>query len=130
MGCKHRKADRRFKTNWRVYNLAMKYEDEWFIKNAKKIIDEMPEPWEVFKRGRPSHPPKALVLALLIKQKHKKTYRSLESFLREEERYKKLGFSRPPSKSTLQEAMVKIPTDYIEKLEQRISNVLKKKNIS
>ncbi|HEC75887.1 MAG TPA: hypothetical protein ENI33_01335, partial [Thermoplasmatales archaeon] len=82
MGCnKDKKVDRKFKTNWKIYNLAMKNEDEWFIQNAKKIIDRMPEPWEISKRGRPPHPPKSLVLALLLKSKHQKTYRGLESFL-------------------------------------------------
>jgi len=105
----------------------MKYEDEWFIQNAKEIIDKMPEPWETSKMGRPpKHPPKSQVLALLFKSKHQKTYRSLESFLREDERYKKLGFNYPPGKSTLQEAMAKVPKEYLEKLESNLSKILKK----
>jgi hypothetical protein len=136
MGCQQegqqdRKVDRKFKTNWKVYNLAMKHEDKWFIQNAKEIVDKMPEPWETGKMGRPpKHPAKSLVLALLLKSKHQKTYRSLESSLWGDERYKKLGFTYPPSKSTLQEAMVKVPECYLEKLESELSTVLKKpKNI-
>lgn len=136
MGCKQKdkedkKVDRKFKTNWKVYDFAMKHEDEWFIQQAKEIIDEMPEPWEQSKMGRPpKHPPKSLVLSLLFKSKHQKTYRGLESFLREDERYKKLGFTSPPGKSTLQEAMEKVPEEYIEKLEAELSTILKKRKTS
>jgi hypothetical protein len=107
----------------------MKHEDEWFIQNAKEIIKEMPEPWERNKMGRPpKHPPKALMLALLLKSKHQKTYRELESFLMENNRYKTLGFTNPPGKSTLQEAMVRVPEGYLEKLELSLSSVLKKRS--
>lgn len=128
---KRKKIDRKLKTNWKIYDLAMKHEDEWFIYNAKEIIDKMPEPWEISKMGRPpKHPSKSLVLALLIKSKDQKTYRSLESFLREDDRYKKLGFTSPPSKTTLQEAMAKLPEGYLENLEIELSGILKKpKNI-
>jgi len=134
MGCKQKKKkdkkkDRKFKTNWKIYNLAMKHEDEWFIQHAKEIIKRMPEPWEHGKMGQPQkHPPKSQVLALLLKSKHQKTYRELESYLRENKRYKTLDFISPPGKSTLQEAMVKIPEGYLEKLEKGLATVLKKQN--
>ena len=48
-----KKPDRKFKTNWKVYDLAMKHEDEWFIQNAEEIINKIPEPWETGKMGRP-----------------------------------------------------------------------------
>ncbi|RLF62797.1 MAG: hypothetical protein DRN31_03645 [Thermoplasmata archaeon] len=128
---KRKETDRKLKTNWKIYDLAMKYEDEWFIQNAKKVIDKMPEPWETSKMGRPpKHPPKSLVLALFIKTKDCRTYRNTESFLRENDRYKKLGFTSPPGKTTLQEAMAKLPEYYLEKLEMELSGILKKpKNI-
>jgi hypothetical protein len=134
MGCKQKekadkKKDRKFKTNWKIYNLAMKHEDEWFIQNAKKIIKRMPEPWERGTMGQPQkHPPKSLALALLLKSKHQKTYRELESFLREDARYKTLGFTSSPGKSTLQEAMVKVPEGYLKELESELATVLKKQN--
>ena len=134
MGCKQRekadkKNDRKFKTNWKIYNLAMKHEDEWFIQNAKEIIKRMPEPWEHGKMGPPQkHPPKSQILALLLKSKHQKTYRELESFLMEDGRYKTLGFTSTPGKSTLQEAMAKVPEGYLKRLETDISTVLKKQN--
>lgn len=134
MGCKQKekadkKKDRKFKTNWKIYNLAMKHEDEWFIQNAKEIIKRMPEPWERGKMGQPQkHPPKSQALALLLKSKHQKTYRELESFLIEDERYKTLGFTSPPGKSTLQEAMAKVPEGYLEKLESGLATILKKQN--
>ena len=105
----------------------MKYEDEWFIQHAKEIIKRMPEPWKKGKRGPPQkHPPKSQVLALLLKSKHQKTYRELESYLEEDGRYKNLGFSSVPGKSTLQEAMEKVPESYLEELESDLSSVLKK----
>jgi len=92
----------------------------------------MPEPWKPSKKGRPpKHQAKPLLLALLLKKKHQKTYRELESYLREDERYKQLGFNTPPGKSTLQEAMVKVPESYLIRLESELSMVLKKqKNTS
>jgi len=128
---KRKKIDRKLKTNWKIYDIAMKNEDEWLIQNAKEIIYKMPEPGETSKMGRPpKHPPKSLVLALLIKSKDRKAYRSLESFLREDARYKKLGFTSPPGKTTLQEAMAKHSEEYLEKLEIVLSDTLKKpKNI-
>lgn len=134
MGCKlkektGKKKDRKFKTNWKIYNLAMKHEDEWFIQHAKEIIKKRPEPWERGTMGQPQkHPPKSQVLALLLKSKHQKTYRELESFLREDGRYKTLGFTSPPGKSTLQEAMDKMPEGYLEGLESELATVLKKQN--
>jgi hypothetical protein len=97
--------------------------------NHKK---EMPEPWELSTKGRsPKHPAKPQVLALLLKKKHQKTYRELESYLLEDDRYKRLGFTSPPGKSTLQEAMVKVPVSYLMHLESKLSMVLKKqKNTS
>ena len=133
MGCKHHnkeenKPDRKFKINWKIYDLAMKHEDEWFIKNAKEVIKRMPEPWELSSMGRPpKHPAKPQVLALLLKKKHKKTYRELESYLLEDDRYKRLGFTSLPGKSTLQEAMVKVPVSYLMHLESELSMVLKKR---
>ena len=128
MGCKKQKGtDRKVQTNWKVYDLAMKNEDTWFIQHALEILDEMPEPWEEHTMGRPpTHPPKSLVLALLIKVKHRRTYRGIESFLREDDRYKKLGFATPPGKSTLQEAMEKVPESYLKDVEKRLSERLKK----
>jgi len=134
MGCTRKnqtkkKVDRRFKTNWKIYDLARKHEDEWFIQNAKEIIERMPEPWETSKMSRPpKHPPKPQVLALLSRSKHQKTYRELESFLRENNRYKTLGFTSPPSKSTPQEAMARVPKEYLENLESSLSSILKKQN--
>ena len=65
---KRKETDRKLKTNWKICDLAMKYEDEWFIQNAKKVIDKMPEPWETSKMGRPpKHPPKSLVWHCLSK---------------------------------------------------------------
>jgi len=130
MGCKKQKRiDRKLQTNWKVYNLAMKNEDAWFIRHAMEILDGMPEPWDENAMGRPlKHPPKSLVLALLVKVKHRKTYRGTESYLREDDRYLKLGFTTPPGKSTLQEAMEKVPESYLEDVEQRLSERLKKRN--
>lgn len=130
MGCKKQEqADRKLKTNWKVYNLAMKNEDEWFIQHAREILDAMPEPWEEHTMGRPlKHPPKSLLLALLIKMKHQKTYRGTESYLREDDRYKRLGFTSPPGKSTLQEAMEKVPEKYLEEVERQLSERLKKRS--
>ena len=89
----------------------------------------MPEPWEHGKMGQPQkHPPKSQALALLLKSKHQKTYRELESFLREDKRYKALGFTSPPGKSTLQEAMERVPEGYLEELESELATVLKKQN--
>lgn len=136
MGCQQKdkedkRVDRKLKTNWKIYDLAMKQEDEWFIQQAKEIIDEMLEPWKQSKMGRPpKHPPKSLVLVLLLKPKHQKSYRGLESFLREGKRYKQLGFTSPPGKSTLQEAMAKVPEEYLEGIEEKLSAILKKREIS
>jgi hypothetical protein len=133
MGCKHhnkeeKKPDRKFKINWKIYDLAMKHEDTWFIHHAQKIIEQMPEPWESTTMGRPpKHPAKPQVLALLLKMKHRKTYRELESYLLEDDRYKRLGFTSPPGKSTLQEAMEKVPVSYLVHLESELSTVLKKR---
>jgi hypothetical protein len=105
----------------------MKHEDEWCIKNAKEIIKMMPELWKHGKMVQPQkHPPKSQALALILKSKYQKTYRELESYLGENKRYKTLGFISSPGKSTLQEAMVKIPESYLEKLEKGLATVFKK----
>jgi len=48
---KRKKIDRKLKTNWKIYDIAMKNEYEWFVQNAKEIIDKMPEPWETSEIG-------------------------------------------------------------------------------
>ena len=48
---KRKKIDRKSKTNWKIYDIAMKNEYEWFVQNAKEIIDKMPEPWETSEIG-------------------------------------------------------------------------------
>lgn len=120
--------DRKFRPNWSVYDLAMKNEDEWFIENAKRILEGMPNPWEKPKRGRPyDHPPKSLVIAILLKIEQKKTYREDESYLRTNGLYKKLGFRTPPTKSTLHRAMERIPQGYIDELDRELKELLKKR---
>jgi hypothetical protein len=130
MGCTEtengRKTDRKFKINWPVYDLAMKNEDGWFIDNAMKLVEDMPPPWEINRRGRPCHPPKPLVVVILLKIKHKKTYRELESHLKANDLYKKLGFKTPPSKSTIHKAMGKLPQEYIDDLDLKLEEMLKR----
>jgi|GEM_PF-1390772 len=118
--------DRKLRRNWKVWNLAYKYEDEWFLETARRVVEEMPDPWPVQVMGRPPHPPKGLFLSCVYKVKKKIGYRGVESELEANPGLvKKLCLLRPVGKSTLQEAMDKIPEEYADKFLRKLNEKFK-----
>jgi hypothetical protein len=126
------KLDRKLKRNWKVWNLAYKYEDEWFLERARETIKRMPNPWERSEMGRPpKHSAKGLFLACVYKVKKRLSYRGLESELISNEGLpRKLLLEGPVSKSTLQEAMARITGGYADAFLARLNDALKKRPTS
>lgn len=124
-----RNPDRRLKRNWKVWNLAYKHEDDWFLETARETVKTMPDPWERPTRGRPPmHPAKGLFLACIYKVKKKLSYRGMESELHHNETLPgKLLLRGPVGKSTLHEAMIRITEEYADAFLARLNEGLKKR---
>lgn len=124
-----KKPDRKLKRNWRVWNLAYKYEDDWFLERARETIRDMPDPWQKSEMGRPpEHPSKSLFLACIYKTKKRLSYRELESELISNAGLPgKLLLKGPVAKSTLHEAMARITGEYADAFLARLNESLKKR---
>ncbi|MBN2603640.1 MAG: transposase [Candidatus Thermoplasmatota archaeon] len=116
--------------NWRKNNKAKEKEFEILLSEGMRLVNETPEPWSVKQYGRRPYPSKAMVNICLLKVYFRMPYRDIESLIRSNQTFQKmLDLDRVPDHNTVQRAMEKIPMDYLEKLNQKLTFSFKKNNM-
>jgi hypothetical protein len=78
--------------------------------------------------GRRPYPSKAMVNICLLKVYFRMPYRDMESLIRGNQTFQNmLNLDRVPDHNTIQRAMEKIPMEYLENLNQRLTFSFKKR---
>jgi hypothetical protein len=127
MGCK--KMTRVY--NWKKNNKVKEKEFEILIREGIRIVNETPEPWSVKQYGRRPYPSKAMVNICLLKVYFRMPYRDIESLIRSNKTFQNmLKLDNVPDHNTIQRAMAKIPMEYLEKLNQKLTFSFKKRNMT
>lgn len=95
--------------------------DELAIKHLIKLVLKGNEPWLVDPRGNP-HPPKLVVVCLILKIFWATTYEGVEARLKPWENVlcEEFGVKRLPKHSTIQEAMGKVTMKYLRRTMRRL----------
>jgi hypothetical protein len=115
--------------NWKKFNKIKEKEFEILFREGKRIIEESQEPWTAKQYGRRPYRSKAMVLICLLKVYFNMPYRDIESLLRSNKTFKDiLQMKNIPDHNTIQRAMAKIPMDYLQQLNQRLTMAFKKRN--
>ena len=116
--------------NWKKNNKVKEKEFEILLSEGMRLVNETPEPWGVKQYGRRPYPSKAMVNICLLKVYFRMPYRDMESLIRGNQTFQKmLNLDRVPDHNTVQRAMEKIPMDYLEKLNQKLTFSFKKNNM-
>ena len=116
--------------NWRKNNKVKEKEFEILLSEGMRLVNETPEPWSVKQYGRRPYPSKAMVNICLLKVYFRMPYRDIESLIRGNQTFQRmLDLDRVPDHNTVQRAMEKIPMDYLEKLNQKLTFSFKKNNM-
>jgi len=98
-----------------------------FLRKAKQVVWNSPEPWKTKKMGRRPYSPRTLVLCNLLKERFSLTYRETEALISSNRELRDiLELKRVPGKSTLQRALEKIPEKYFKGLLERLTREVKK----
>ena len=116
--------------NWKKNNKVKEKEFEILIREGMRIVNETPEPWSEKQYGRPPYPSKSMVSICLLKVYFRMPYRDMESLIRSNKTFQKiLRLDRIPDHNTIQRAMEKIPMNYLEDLNQKLTFWFKKKDM-
>jgi hypothetical protein len=117
--------------NWKKHNKIKENEFEILLREGIRIVNETPEPWDEKQFGRPPYPSKTMVNICLLKVYFRMPYRDMESLLRSNQTFQNmLGLDRVPDHNTIQRAMEKIPMEYLEELNQKLTFSFKKKDMT
>ena len=123
------------KGDYLVYERVSRDEDRLFLKTAKEIVKEIKEPRNWKRQDPKKHPGgknvtygfKSMLLILLIMVYHRKEYREMESYLKNNSYLlKEVGLKRSPGKSTIQRAVARIGIDTLVKVNDAIIARFKK----
>lgn len=115
--------------NWKKFNKIKEKEFEILFREGKRIIEESQEPWTAKQYGRRPYRSRPMVLICLLKVYFNMPYRDIESLLRSNKTFKDiLQMKNIPDHNTIQRAMAKIPMDYLQQLNQRLTMAFKKRN--
>ena len=113
--------------NWKKNNKVKEKEFEILLREGIKLINQTSEPWNVKQYGRRPYPSKAMVNICLLKVYFRMPYRDIESLIRSNKTFQEiLQLKQIPDHNTIQRAMEKIPMNYLEKLNQRLTFSFKK----
>ena len=116
--------------NWKKNNKVKEKEFEILLREGMRIVNETPEPWSVKQYGRRPYPSKAMVNICLLKVYFRMPYRDMESLIRSNHTFKKmLHLDSVPDHNTIQRAMERIPMEYLENLNQKLTFSFKKRNM-
>jgi hypothetical protein len=96
-----------------------------------RIVNESKKPWEEKQYGRPPYPPRSMVLICLLKVYFRMPYRDIESLIRSNNTFHEiLQLEKIPDHNTIQRAMAKMPMDYLQDLNQRLTMSFKKRSMT
>jgi transposase len=114
--------------NWKKHNKIKENEFEILLREAVRIIDDSQKPWKEKQYGRRPYPPRSMVLICLLKVYFGMPYRDIESLIRSNKTFQEiLKLDKIPDHNTIQRAMAKIPMDYLQGLNQRLTFCFKKR---
>ena len=117
--------------NWKKNNKVKEKEFEILLREGMRIVNETPEPWSVKQYGRRPYPSKAMVNICLLKVYFRMPYRDMESLIRSNQIFQEmLHLNGVPDHNTIQRALEKIPMEYLENLNQKLTFSFKKRNMT
>jgi hypothetical protein len=117
--------------NWKKNNKVKEKEFEILLREGMRIVNETSEPWSVKQYGRRPYPSKAMVNICLLKVYFMMPYRDMESLIRSNQTFQEmLHLDSVPDHNTIQRAMEKIPMEYLENLNQKLTFSFKKRNMT
>ena len=115
--------------NWKKLNKIKEKEFEILLREGMRIVNETEEPWSAKQYGRRPYPSKAMVNICLLKVYFNMPYRDIESLIRSNKTFQEtLELKNIPDHNTIQRAMEKIPLEYLQDLNQRLTMAFKKRN--
>jgi hypothetical protein len=117
--------------NWRKYNRFRTRDKELMIKQLRREVQSMPNPFRSKqrkkgnyngkKRGRPPKDHVSVIMSLLIKTIFREPYRGTYALLRSNKDLRELaGITDLPSYNTMNDYMGMLPTGYINQLIRRL----------
>ncbi len=113
--------------NWKNHNKVKEKEFDFLLKEAINIIDETKAPWKEKNFGRPPYPQKSMVAVCLLKVYFGMPYRDIESMLRYNKTFQEaLTLEVIPDHNTIQRVMEKIPLEYLQHLNGKLTMAFKK----
>jgi transposase len=113
--------------NWKNHNKVKEKEFDFLLKEAINIIDETKAPWKEKNFGRSPYPQKSMVAVCLLKVYFGMPYRDIESMLRSNKTFQEaLSLEVIPDYNTIQRAMEKIPLEYLQHLNGKLTMAFKK----
>ena len=114
--------------NWKKHNKIKEKEFEILLREGMRIVNETREPWNVKQYGRRPYPSKAMVNICLLKVYFRMPYRDIESLIRSNKTFQEmLKLKKIPDHNTIQRAMAKIPMEYLQDLNQKLTFSFKKR---
>lgn len=117
--------------NWKKHNKIKENEFEILLKESMRIIHDSQEPWEEMHYGRRPYPPRSMILICLLKVYFGMPYRDIESLIRSNKTFQEMiGLKQIPDHNTIQRAMAKIPIEYLQGLNQRLTMAFKKRKLT
>jgi hypothetical protein len=119
------------KFDWKNYGKSKEKELLILIREAKKIVEDIEEPWSREHYGRPPYPSRTMVLICILKAYFKMPYRDIEGLLKTNATLRReMNIEIVPDHNTIQRAMEKIPQEYFKKLNNRITINFKKRDMT
>lgn len=117
--------------NWKKHNKIKEREFEVLLQEAVRILHDSKKPWKEKQYGRRPYPPRSMVLICLLKVYFRMPYRDIESLIRSNKTFQEiLQLEKIPDHNTIQRAMAKIPMDYLQELNQRLTFSFKKRKLT
>ncbi len=117
--------------NWKKHNKVKEREFEIILREGMRIIHDSNEPWTEKHYGRRPYPPRSMVLICLLKVYFGMPYRDIESLIRGNKTFQDmLKIKHIPDHNTIQRAMAKIPMEYLENLNQKLTFTFKKRGMT
>ena len=117
--------------NWKKHNKIKEKEFEILLHEGMRIINDSQKPWIEKQYGRRPYPPRSMVLICLLKIYFGMPYRDIESLIRSNRTFQEiLNLKKIPDHNTIQRAMAKIPMNYLQELNQRLTFSFKKRKLT
>ena len=125
----------RVKDNWQGYNKARKRELSTFIRECKRVIDELGAPTirhaNVKRMGRPRYDSGAMFIVNLIRIYFKFTYREIETLLQANGQLRRsIGLDSVPGRDTINRYANDLDESYLQDFNYKLTARLKKTSVT